>query len=39
MDDEAAEFWSAFESETGEKVEARSMGEMYQTSSSDSGLW
>jgi hypothetical protein len=39
MDDEAAEFWSAFESETGEKIEARSMGELYQTSGRDSGLW
>jgi hypothetical protein len=27
MSDEATEFWNAFESETGEKVEARSIGE------------
>ena len=39
MADEAAEFWSKFEEETGEKVEARSMGECFQASDRDSGLW
>jgi hypothetical protein len=39
MDDEAAEFWSAFEKETGEKVVARSMGECLTGFGSDSGFW
>jgi len=39
MSDEAAEFWSQFEVETGEKVEERSLGEWLQTSSRDTGLW
>jgi hypothetical protein len=30
MADEATEFWNAFENETGEKVEARSIGEWLQ---------
>jgi hypothetical protein len=30
MADEAAEFWSAFEKETGEKVEARSEGNWFR---------
>ena len=30
MADEAIEFWNAFEKETGEKVEARSIGEWLQ---------
>jgi hypothetical protein len=39
MADEAAEFWSEFEKETGEKVEARCIGEYYRTQDSSSGLW
>jgi hypothetical protein len=39
MDDEAAEFWSAFEKETGEKVVARGMGEYLGSSGSDGGFW
>jgi hypothetical protein len=34
MADEATEFWDAFEKETGEKVEARSIGEWFK----DDGL-
>lgn len=30
MADEAREFWDAFEKETGEKVEARSLGEWFE---------
>lgn len=30
MADEAKEFWNAFETETGEKVEARSIGECFR---------
>jgi hypothetical protein len=39
MDDEATEFWSKFEEETGEKVEARSMGERFQPTAGDVGVW
>jgi hypothetical protein len=39
MADEAAEFWSAFERETGEKVEARSIGEYYKDGDGGIGLW
>jgi hypothetical protein len=39
MADEAAEFWSAFEKETGEKVEARSIGEWYKGNNSQAGVW
>jgi hypothetical protein len=39
MADEAAEFWSAFEKETGEKVVARGMGEYFKAQSDSSGLW
>jgi hypothetical protein len=39
MADEAAEFWTAFEKETGEKVEARCIGEYYRTQDTSSGLW
>jgi hypothetical protein len=39
MADEAAEFWSAFEKETGEKVEARSIGEWYKGNDAQLGLW
>jgi hypothetical protein len=35
---EVNEFWDAFEKETGEKVEARSLGEWYETEG-DIGLW
>lgn len=38
-DDEAKEFWDAFESETGEKVEARSIGEYYRDGDESSGIW
>jgi hypothetical protein len=38
MADEATEFWNAFEKETGEKVEARSLGEWYE-SEGGAGLW
>jgi hypothetical protein len=36
--DEAAEFWATFERETGEKVQARSIGELYE-GGSDPGTW
>jgi hypothetical protein len=39
MADEAAEFWSKFEEETGEKVQARSLGELRKASSRDIGTW
>jgi hypothetical protein len=39
MADEAAEFWSAFETETGEKVAARGMGEYFKVAGESSGLW
>ncbi len=39
MADEAAEYWSAFEKETGEKVVARSIGEFYRARDDSSGLW
>jgi hypothetical protein len=38
MADEAAEYWSEFEKRTGEKVEARSIGEWYERSG-DPGVW
>jgi hypothetical protein len=38
MADEAEEFWAAFEKETGEKVLARSIGEIYERQS-DMGIW
>jgi hypothetical protein len=37
MTDEVAEFWKAFERETGEKVEARSEGMWYSVPGSDAG--
>ncbi|MDP3176867.1 MAG: hypothetical protein Q8M76_03115 [Spirochaetaceae bacterium] len=39
MGDQAAEFWSAFEAETGEKVEARGMGQWFESEQDDRGLW
>jgi hypothetical protein len=39
MADAAAEFWSTFEKETGEKVEARAIGEYYKARDDSSGLW
>ncbi len=39
MSDEAEEFWSAFESETGEKVEARCMGEYFKGGGTERGMW
>jgi hypothetical protein len=39
MADEAAEFWSAFEKETGEKVEARAMGEFFRADDYNAGFW
>jgi hypothetical protein len=39
MADEAKEFWDAFESETGEKVEARSIGEYYKDGNEATGIW
>jgi len=38
MADEAAEFWEEFEKETGEKVVARSIGELYDRPG-DVGVW
>jgi hypothetical protein len=38
MADEAGEYWKTFEEETGEKVEARSLGEWYEAESG-AGLW
>ena len=37
MIDEAAEFWSAFEKETGEKVEARGEGNWFRVPESSAG--
>jgi hypothetical protein len=39
MADEAEEFWSAFEKETGERVEARAMGEFFRANDYDAGFW
>jgi hypothetical protein len=39
MADEAAEFWMAFEKETGEKVVARSMGEWFKGGGNEHGYW
>jgi hypothetical protein len=39
MADDAAEFWNKFENETGEKVEARSMGEWFRRGGAERGLW
>lgn len=39
MADEAAAFWEAFEKETGEKVLARSMGEVFKPENRGSGVW
>ena len=36
---EADQFWSQFEKETGEKVEARAIGEFYKEQDSSSGYW
>jgi hypothetical protein len=36
---DAAEFWKTFETETGEKVLARSMGELYRSEDRGSGVW
>jgi hypothetical protein len=39
MADEAAEFWENFEKETGEKVEARSIGEYFKEGPGGIGIW
>jgi hypothetical protein len=39
MADEATEFWDTFEKETGEKVEARSIGEWYEEGDKRPGVW
>jgi hypothetical protein len=39
MADKAEEFWDAFEKETGEKVEVRSIGEFFPVEGRDEGLW
>lgn len=39
MADDAAAFWEAFEKETGEKVQARSMGEIFRAEDRGSGIW
>ena len=39
MADEAAEFWSEFEKETGEKVEARCIGQYLGMDDGAAGLW
>jgi hypothetical protein len=39
MADEAADFWIEFEKETGEKVEARCIGEYHEAGEGSSGLW
>ena len=39
MVDEATKFWEDFEKETGEKVEARSIGEYYEADYSSVGVW
>jgi hypothetical protein len=38
MNDEAAEFWKAFEAETGEKVASRCLGQ-YFPETGEEGLW
>jgi hypothetical protein len=39
MADDATKFWDSFEKETGEKVQARSMGELFRPSDRGSGVW
>lgn len=39
MADDAAAFWEAFEKETGEKVQARSMGEVFRAEDRGRGIW
>jgi hypothetical protein len=39
MADDATEFWEGFEKETGEKVEARSIGEYFKGGPGDIGVW
>ena len=39
MADEAAEFWENFEKETGENVEARSIGEYFREGPAGIGIW
>jgi hypothetical protein len=39
MNDDAAKFWNDFEAETGEKVEARTIGTYYEPEGDDRGLW
>ncbi len=38
MDDEVVKFWQEFEAETGERVEAKAVGELYE-GGSDQGVW
>lgn len=39
MTDEAAEFWAKFETETGEKVAERCLGQYFPDTGRDEGLW
>jgi len=39
MGDDAAKFWSDFEAETGEKVEAKAIGTYYERGGDSQGLW
>jgi hypothetical protein len=39
MTDEAERFWSDFEAETGEKVEARAVGTWYEEGGDSQGTW
>jgi hypothetical protein len=39
MEPEAEKFWSDFERETGEQVEARSIGTWYEGGKDDNGVW
>ena len=38
VEDEVARFWRAFEEETGERVEAKSVGELYEGTGGE-GVW
>jgi hypothetical protein len=39
MEDKATQFWNEFEAETGERVEARAMGALFERDGDEQGLW
>ena len=39
MEDRATQFWNEFETETGERVESRAMGAMFERDGDEQGLW